>query len=278
MSEAANDPLAHELETNGYAIVRGVFDADEVSRLRQLAARHLATGGVPQVFGRVQPNAAVEIPALSWLFASDKVLSLFRRALRTDDIVFTGHADVQRDLRSGWHKDSGHGPGDYFNGDYFGASNCRVYKLALYLEDHVDTGLSVQPATHHDAAIDRNALGLPLASKAGDAILFDVRLTHGGQRRDVVERFLADVVRRLRVGPSVLSWLHDRYLGRPDRRYSIFFTFGVPNAFTEDFAAGNMRRQLEQTASPFKPLPAALKAELERRGVRIAAALSPTPR
>ena len=196
---AADDHLASEIERNGFAVIPKFFDAAEIAHLREIAVTHLKSGGIPFVPGVVQPNAAVEVPALGWLYESDKVISLFRRALGRDDIVFTGHCDLQRDLRSGWHKDSGAAPGDYFNGAYFAADDCKVYKIGVYLEDHVGDakGLTIQPATHRTQMIDRSDPGVPLDTKAGDVILFDVRLTHRGQKPDFLGRGFHLVARLL---------------------------------------------------------------------------------
>ncbi len=277
----AEDRLALDIQTEGYAVVRNLFSAAEIARLRGVLADHFATRGVRLAAGRVQPNAAIEVPALAWLYSSAEVVALFRRALGTDDIVFTGHCDIHCDIRSGWHKDSGNGPGDYFRGDYFAAPQCKVYKMAIYLQDHVGdgSGLNVDPRSHHTAAC-KPAAPLALDTAAGDVVLFDVRLSHSGQRPNAFERFLqlagkpARLLRHTDRNP-ILSDIHHRTLkaGVRNRRFSIFFTFGFPNAFTDDFARGNMRRQVRQTHTSDRVMPAALFEGLARAGVRHAAVL-----
>jgi MoxR-like ATPase len=52
-------------------------------------------------------------------------------------------------------------------------------------------------------------------------------------------------------------------------RLSVFFTFGYPNRFTEDFSRANMKRQLDQNRNEARAVPAALKENFEKAGVRI---------
>lgn len=276
MELKANDDLARTLETQGYAIVRGVFNEEELARLRTTLTEHFSKAGKRHNLGLTQPNAAIEVPALSWLYTHPRVLDLFRRALDTDDIVFTGHSDVHNSMLSGWHKDSGEHRGGYFKGDYFAAADCRVYKMAIYLEDHFGTGkgLTVRKASHHNA--DRT-FGEPvvLDTRAGDVILFDVRLTHVGQRPDPIERIMFILNRRLLPSPdkadlqvfSVPRKFYTRLKGEKDR-LSIFFTFGFPNHFTDEFSQSNMARQIEQTGNNTSELPHALQEGLRKANVR----------
>jgi hypothetical protein len=278
MSIAANDQLASEIQTEGFAVVRNFFSEDEIAKLRDAVAHHFRNSGLSNVLGYVQPNAAIEVDGLDWLYVSEKVIGLFRQAFATDNIVFTGHCDIHRDIRSGWHKDSGEKRGDYFHGDYFGADDCKVYKMAVYLEDHTvrASGLSVFPRSHRGA---KGGEPIHLDTVAGDVILFDVRLTHRGQDGNSFEKLLERVDRRMRRIISLkqkrnppVSRLHSTYLrltGRPNR-FSVFFTFGSDNHFTEDFAQGNMNRQLAQTGKTFRNLPAALRNRFGKMGVNVA--------
>jgi hypothetical protein len=156
---------------------------------------------------------------------------------------------------SGWHRDSGETvPGGYFNGDYYASGDCRVYKIALYLQDSTArSGLTVVPRSHRDRQVS-TAGAIHLDSRAGDAIVFDVRLTHAGQLPDAVERgimglsLLARRVRRASNDPGFAYGLRQLYwrLTGKDDRLSIFYTFGAANQFTFDFASANLRRQAQQ--------------------------------
>jgi hypothetical protein len=154
MDAQQGDELARQISSQGYAVVRGFFDQEEIARLREIVAAHFKTHGNRHNLGQTQPNAAIEVPDLGWLYSRPKVIDLFRRALATDDVVFTCHCDIHNSMLSGWHKDSGEARGGYFRGDYFKADDCKVYKMAVYLQDHAGTGdgLSVREASPRDTS------------------------------------------------------------------------------------------------------------------------------
>ena len=52
-------------------------------------------------------------------------------------------------------------------------------------------------------------------------------------------------------------------------RLSIFFTFGYPNEFTEQFSRANMQRQIEQNGGKAGALPADLVQGFTRSQVKI---------
>jgi hypothetical protein len=277
MDGQQNDDLAHRMSHDGYAVVRNFFDAAEIARLREIVAAHFKRRGNRHNLGQTQPNAAIEVPDLSWLYSMPKVINLFRQALATDDVVFTCHCDIHNSMLSGWHKDSGESRGGYFHGDYFRAEDCKVYKMAVYLQDHYGTGdgLSVRAASHHDP---NRTVGKEVAidTRSGDVILFDVRLTHAGQRPSTIERALMRMNGILGGTPDKNDvWpvyaarkLYCRLRGASDR-LSIFFTFGYPNEFTEQFSRANMLRQIEQNGGKAGVLPADLVQGFGRSQVKI---------
>jgi hypothetical protein len=113
-----------------------------------------------------------------------------------------------------------------------------------------------------------------VSSRAGDAVIFDVRLSHRGRTPDGVEFALKALNRLLqrdreRDDPR-LAAAEERYLralGRDDR-LSIFFTFGRPNRHTRDFAVANMARQDAQLGCVGQPLPDAFQRRLAASGVK----------
>jgi hypothetical protein len=272
----ANDDLAQRIETDGYAIVRDVFDKDEVAKLRKVLSEHFSRRGNRHNLGWTQPNAAIEVPGISWLYSLPKVVNLFRRALRIDDVVFTLHCDIHHSPLSGWHKDEGRGA--YFTGDYFNAEDCKVYKMAVYLQDHFKTGdgLTIRRGSHRTSSYEAGE-EISLDTRAGDVILFDVRITHVGQRADPIERQLMRVNRKLTGGNKnrndiwLLTQLRRLYcLARGKRdRLSVFFTFGYPNHFTDTFSRTNMKRQHDQNRNAARAVPVPLKEAFDQAGVRI---------
>jgi hypothetical protein len=273
------DRVAEMLRVDGYALIRGMFEPEEIQRLRDIVGAHLEEGGARYSLGKTQPNAAAHVPALGFVFTHPHVVALFRGIFGPRTTMFTRHCDIHKNMVSGWHKDSGETvKGGYFKGDYFTADDCQVYKIAVYLQDATPlSGLTIEPRSHRTARI-RGGDTLQLPTRVGDAVIFDVRLSHSGQLPDKVERFLKLLSRIWNKGgrggqdPKLVTWLHDiywRFLGRVDRM-STFFTFGRTNDFTYDFAAANLDRQalqLSETARGGINNVRDIAATLERQGV-----------
>jgi len=263
---------------NGYVTVPDVLSRDEVERLRSTCREHLRSNGNFFGLGMVQPNAAVQLNALEWIFHHDGILDAVRAVAGREDIVFTGHCDAHLNLTGDWHKDTG--GGRYMRGDYFEDDACQIYKVGIYLQDHrQDGGLTVRTGSHRSESVKDGPVEY-CGGEAGSVTIFDVRLTHRGERPDAVERGLSKVWNRL-------PFIHHRKKalyhlresinharGREDR-VAVFFTFGAPNAHTEHFARENMRRQVEQTGSSQTTLPPSLVEKLEAKDVQVAEAVRP---
>lgn len=127
--------LGRQVKEEGYAVVTSVFSAVEIERMRSIVTSHLTTSGSRFSLGKTQPNAAIVVPELSWIFAHARVVSLFQALIGAPAPVFTGHCDIHMNMLSGWHRDSGEAFGSYFAGDYLSDDECRVFKMAIYLQD-----------------------------------------------------------------------------------------------------------------------------------------------
>jgi len=249
-----------QLERDGYVLLEGLFAEAEIDRLKAVVSTFFARRGVLYHLGKTQPNAAIEVPDLAFLFADPKVVTAFQDVLGERGILFTGHCDIHQDIFSNWHKDTG-GDG-YFSEDCY-VPDCRVYKMAVYLQDHDDgRGLTVRPGSHRGKALGEGE-GVSLKTKAGDAVIFDVRLSHRGRLPEGLDKGLHLVSQAIKrgLGPLVpalrepgdvgavyqLKRAWEALVGRPSKM-SVFFTFGAPNRFSRQFAEANMARQLRQYA------------------------------
>ena len=124
------------------------------------------------------------------------------------------------------------------------------------MQDHYYNkgGLTVRKGSHKFSDINEGE-EVYLKTKAGDLVIFDVRLNHTGQRDIVPFEFLQKpnyllkkgVNKIFKVPPQktdqYLKQIYDRLFGD---RLSIFFTYGLPNEYTKNFAINNMKRQLQQ--------------------------------
>ncbi len=255
-----DDNLAQKIENDGFLIIRDVLAQNEVKKLREIVNNHFSCKGVPANSRLTQPNAAVEIPEISWLFYHPKILTIMSELLGQEKTMFTSHCDVHGGTLSGWHKDDGMAvmDGGYFGKPTYGELNCCVYKVAIYLQDHVHnrSGLTVKKGSHRVSSLDCGE-EVYLKTRAGDVVIFDVRLTHTGQRYGVP---ISQLQKPLRLATRIVSKLWkieeqkiDNFLKKiyhqisgDEERLSIFFTYGIANEYTKKFAVNNMKRQIWQ--------------------------------
>ncbi len=268
------------MSQKGYYLFPQVLTKDEIQSLRASSQRYFKRAG--RRFpggGKKVANAAVEVPEVNWLFLHDKVLDCFRRALGTDSIMFTSHADVQKDILGGWHKDDGTSDGNSTDSGYFStfaydADDCRVYKMGVYLQDHDANagGLFVREGSHRSKSYT-DGREIYLGGRAGDVVLFDVRITHTGEKKTRLQKrlFPTTAGRLRRMINKAASRLRAGYraaLGR--ERICIFFTFGICNHYTIEFAKSNMLRQIRLQPSTSPVLPDGFRNCCEAKGIELA--------
>ena len=275
--------MRQALDDDGIFVVRNVLSEDEIGKLREILVRHLTKHGMRFSLGKTQPNAAGKVPELSFVFAHPRILRVAKQVLGETGVVFTGHCDIHMNMLSGWHKDSGETvTGGYFTGPYMTSAECRVFKVAIYLQD---TGrrdsFTARLGSHRETDL---AVGdaISIQSRTGDIVVFDVRITHTGQLPDTFEKGLKGLSLAINRGyrdreDTAWVWrakaLYWKLIGRRDR-LSVFFTYGAPNSFTHDFAKANMSRQARQGAViGSADLPPKLGEALEKEGVKLSDAL-----
>ncbi len=256
--------LQEGIERDGYVIARNILTGEEIARLRHALIQHFQLSWTVEGLGKHQPNAAVEIAAIRWVFTHPAILATFRELFGQDRLVFTGNCDAHMNMLSWWHKDTSEGAGGCFSGDYFSRSDCRVYRAGIYLQDHdIRHGLTVRNGSHHTKSLT-TGLVETLRTHAGDVIFFDIRLTHAGQFADPVENLLLRAGRKLRreVGAAAIKARYQRLMGKADK-LSIFFTYGVPGAATDEYCRFEYEAKKGQTNSEARYLPDRLIAELQ---------------
>jgi hypothetical protein len=271
-----SESFVDEFERNGFVVAPGLLSPVEVTALRTAADAAVERVGRPLGNGRVVPNAAVGAPELGWLFAHSTILDGARAALRSRDIVFTMEADVHRNLVNGkWHKDTGEQvlPRGYFDCDPIGRPDCRVVKVALYLQDHLDgSGLRVRVGSHRFRELDIGEESA-VRTRAGDAVFFDVRATHRGVSAAPIDYVIAGgalAIPARRRGDTIdrIRRAQLRRRGRPDR-IAVYFAFGVPGERTRTFTHRNLARQLAQTGAAVHALDQAVAGRLTEAGVEL---------
>src|SRR5205807_85753 len=112
-------------------------------------------------------------------------------------IMFTSHADLQKNVMGGWHKDyDDSNRADFAEPSELSIVDCddfAVYKFGLYLYDHQRDGggLWVRDGSHRR----KENVG-PIhdtAPRAGSIVVFDQRITHSGVPTSKWEGRLVDL-------------------------------------------------------------------------------------
>ncbi|MBO1081431.1 phytanoyl-CoA dioxygenase family protein [Roseomonas haemaphysalidis] len=264
--------LQTDMRRDGYVILRGLLRPDEIARLRGELRAHFARSWHAEGLGKHQPEAALKIPAIGWIYHHPAILQGFRAVSGSDALVFTANSDAHMNMLSWWHKDTSENQGGCFSGDYFARPGCNVFRAGIYLQDQSHKGgLTVRPGSQ----TSRSPMTGPaetLKTAAGDVVFFDIRLSHAGQFPDPVETALlrAARIRRLRSTATVLKHGWHRLMRKPDK-LSLFFTYGAAAADTEEFCHFEWNRQARGRNGIAPPLTPVLSGGLERAGVRFGA-------
>ena len=242
MSQVSENKLREKVLKDGYVVLPGLFTEQEIESLRKDVKEYFETAGRLANFGLTQPDAMSRIPSIRWLLYHEKLLAAFREVAGRDDIQFTFHSDAHSNLLGDWHTDTQ----AYFKPEEVRDDDFQVFKAGIYLQDHLGhnaQGLTVSEGSHLSAKVENERVK-PLPSRAGDVIIFDVRLFHHGDRI----RFFEKVCNRIIPSDAAkarLGILLRRLMGRKEK-LSIFFTFGAPNEHTTEFSKRNMVRQNKQ--------------------------------
>lgn len=242
--------LQKDLSSNGYIVIREVLTPEQVESLRLVVKQYMKSGGLYKNGGKFQLHAMYVVEEVAKLLTSDTILNRLKEITHPLDLVLTGECDLMINTTSSWHHDVPHHPAS-LDGSIFSDESFRVYKIAFYLQDQDENSratLKVRARSHLKARA-QNMPEMKVAVRAGDAIVFDVRIQHAGQMPTLVDK----VLRRLfeRIGPWLrldaqqaftLTRSIIRWIGRSSDRVAIFMTFGPPEAWTYSYGEAGRKR------------------------------------
>lgn len=247
---STTNQLQNDLTSDGYIIIRDVLTPEQVERLRRVAKQYLRSGGKYLYGGKFQLHAMYVVDEIARFMTADTILNHLKEITQPLDVVLTGECDLMINTTSSWHNDVPHHP-RCVDGSIFSDESFRVYKIAFYLQDQDENSnatLKVRPRSHLKGLVQ----SLPakgLGVRAGDAIIFDVRIEHAGQMPTLIDRSLRkfferigpllrlDVQKAFTVTRSII-----RRLSRTPDRVAVFMTFGPSDAETYSYAEEGRHR------------------------------------
>lgn len=246
---------------DGFALAPDLLSTEQIESLRRVCLEFFASAGVPYDGGMTQSDAFSKIPEIRWLLTNHAILDTFR-GYCGKPLAYCHHSDVHLNKYTGWHKDAC-GDDDYAMVD---GEQYAVYKMAFYLEDHRSgrPALSVRAGSHRSPGLHVGAL-TELRPNAGDAILFDCRLSHAGVRLPLLARVTRTLIPSQRWRTRILS--RARRLRQEPDRLAIFFTLGRPNRFLREHVNRTVARQLRQNNETHYAMANGLIDTLRRAGL-----------
>ncbi|WP_261333070.1 phytanoyl-CoA dioxygenase [Rhizobium leguminosarum] len=235
--------LQKDLSSDGYTVIRELLTADQVESLRLIVTQHLKSEGRYQYGGKFQLHAMYVAEEIARFLTSGVILNRLTEITQPLDVNTT----------SSWHTDVPHHPA-CIDGTIFADESFKVYKIAFYLQDQDENSpatLKVRPRSHLNGLV-KSMPEKGLGIRAGDAIIFDVRIEHAGQMPTFVDRslrkFCGRIGPRLRVDSqkafTVARSVLRRMAGTPDS-IALFMTFGPSNAWTHSYAEEGCNRHPE---------------------------------
>lgn len=277
-----------QLLENGFWHVENVLDNQLLQKIRELGKIHSTISGVKKHSGIRQPHALKLAPFICELFSSQKLKDSISEAINTTDWYVTNHADLHTNALSGWHKDDGmsYGNGGYFKQKLYHIDDPNVFKVAIYLQDHLDfeDGLKVIPGSHRTEKI-QSGIEQHMGVKQGDVIIFDTRLSHTGQispipkatsdkAKNVIKNIhpsILEIKRKEIDEQSKMQELLSLFRKHAGTRQSVFFTFAADSEWSKTFAIENMKRQLVELPSECQSafLPPRVRDTLKKYNVNI---------
>ncbi len=260
-----NQAQLDELRTNGFIIIRNVLTPAEVEQLRKVTIDFFSNESNPIIYifsGKTKSNAMSAIPGLRFLLKNKNVAQIMKD-VAGPDVRYAHHSDAHFNMLSGWHKDN-YGDDDWAKGP--NGETYNAYKMAFYLQDHSNNnyGLTVRKGSHILRELNKGEI-VDLHSKPGDAVVFDMRISHIGKEPDFFEKIIKFVNRN----PKSQAKIFERYrkmFGVPDK-ISVFFGFGVPNKFTQEHIDKTIARQNKQNKSEGYSIDPETAKNLEEAGL-----------
>jgi hypothetical protein len=264
-SDEAVPAASRDIEVLGYHIVRSAFSEQEIQTLRKKLASYFRQNGTHRHGGKIEWRGIHKLPELADIVINDRLLEALRSCTSPDDPVLTGESDLQINTLSRWHKDIDQ------DGELKELASrpdgWRVCKAAIYLQDQpADSrqALKVRPGSHR-RRLGEVAQEVALGVRAGDVILFDVRIDHAGQFPSMwdksLRRLLVAGSRVLKGDPesrfAALRGALRGWGGRTEDRMAIYLTFGSPNAAIYAYEKAGRRNH--------GPVPAGLDGEVSSR-------------
>jgi hypothetical protein len=270
--------LDPSLSERGYAIVRRLFDAEEIQSLRASAQDAVAEGereglitSRPGIEGTMRHDTRdlLSIPQLRHVLLDQRVVEVVRELLGGEPVYF-GDSSVRigKNGERGWHRDNVN------RRRWRGGPDWRdpypVLGCGLYLQDqaHHSGGLAVRPRSHR-LGIFRPTWPMLVDAHVGDFIAWTLRTVHAGET--VRLRGLPSVP----LHPRVQTWLpQSMRVSEDGERIVLFMTFARSGEHLDNYINFLKTRDYMQSTWSRSQFGPDVWREAEQAGLRV---IQPVP-
>jgi len=179
-----------DLSSNSYCIFRNVFSNEQIGLLRSILSTYFASSGRFNYGGKFELRGMHAVKEISQVLSTDNFLNSLNACTHPNALLLTGECDLNVNTLGEWHKDI---TKEMFLGDHIYADpHWTIYKVAIFPQAqdlHSSGVLKLRPGSH--MRIDGSKIHTePLQIRAGDVIVFDVRIDHAGQSPSLEDKLL----------------------------------------------------------------------------------------
>jgi len=204
---------------NGYTIVRNVYTAHEIGRLRDAALASRGRG----------PGDLLSNPLMRSVLVDGRLVEIARKILGRDDITYYGDSSFTiRPGTPGYHKDNAD-RNDPKAPDWQG--RYTQVRFGIYLQDHTkhSGGLNLRAKSHNTVSL-KEGKTIYLRTRVGDVGVWSLRTSHSGG--GTLLRF----PRWIYPDPADVKKLPKVLLARPHQeRVSVFAALGADDEHAERY-------------------------------------------
>ena len=232
-----------QLKRDGYIIIRDIFTRDSIEVLRAKIREIFEHTGTYKYGGKYKLHAMHESAEVARLIFSSTFVKAIKECTYPHSCLLTGECDLHIDILSNWHKDVKEAWAKKTS--VHSDPAWGVYKAAIYLQDQDEKcagAFKVRPGSHLLRLGEATEVkALPV--RAGDVVIFDVRIDHMGRNASLGSRMLrwglTLVGRCLEVDHempfAVARARLARFAGSMPQRMAAYLTFGPNLPCTYDY-------------------------------------------
>ena len=256
--------IKESIQNDGYVIIKNAISDISIEQLRANTLEYYDknNAGFFYLKGSKVVANAFNMKGMEnvSLVLKNKVITNALKKITNEDIVYANHSSVTCNAKVNWHRDCiAKSEYDLYNTSKQ-KSQYGLYKVLIYLQDQLETdyAIRVKKGSQHSAIWQENNEAT-LHLKAGDALIIDLRVLHGGNigakpnklftlicgkifpepiKIDITTAYIINYFLKKIISPKVhykiLAVWRSIFLPKKKDRLLITYSFGKDDHFTQE--------------------------------------------